>query len=187
MLRPYVFPCLRPRFVCCTFPGHMTDLKRSLRLADGLAMVVGMTVGAGIFRTPGLVAARLGRPGLTFVAWVLGAALAFLGALCFAELTTRQPRAAGKYVFVREAFGPRAGFVVGWVEALGTNGVAIAAIGVAAGEFLVRLLGWPPALIAPLGAGLVALFTGINLVGVASGRWVQNVVTAAKLLALGGV
>src|SRR5437016_2728568 len=150
-------------------------------------MVVGMTVGAGIFRTPGIVAARLGRPGLTFVVWVLGAALAFLGALCFAELTTRQPRAAGKYVFVREAFGPRAGFVVGWVEALGTNGVAIAAIGVAAGEFLVRLSGRPPALIAPIGVGLVALFTGINLVGVASGRWVQNVVTAAKLLALGGV
>src|SRR5207302_245861 len=118
---------------------------------------------------------------------VLGAGLAFLGALCFAELTTRQPRAAGKYAFVREAFGTRAGFVVGWVEALGTNGVAIAAIGVAGGEFLVRLLGWPPARIAPLGAGLVALFTGINLVGVASGRWVQNVVTAAKLLALGGV
>src|SRR5438094_110464 len=165
----------------------MTDLKRSLRLADGLAMVVGMTVGAGIFRTPGLVAARLGRPGLTFVAWVLGAALAFLGALCFAELTTRQPRAAGKYVFVREAFGPRAGFVVGWVEALGTNGVAIAAIGVAAGEFLVRLLGWPPALIAPLGAGLVALFTGIYLAGVASGAGVQHIVAAATLLSLAGV
>src|SRR5438128_759041 len=179
MLRPYVFPC--------RFSGRMTDLKRSLRLTDGLAMVVGMTVGAGIFRTPGIVAARLGRPGLTFVVWVLGAGLAFLGALCFAELTTRQPRAAGKYAFVREAFGTRAGFVVGWVEALGTNGVAIAAIGVAGGEFLVRLLGWPPARIAPLGAGLVALFTGINLVGVASGRWVQNVVTAAKLLALGGV
>src|SRR6266566_934302 len=142
MLRPYVFPC--------RFSRRMTDLKRSLRLTDGLAMVVGMTVGAGIFRTPGIVAARLGRPGLTFVVWVLGAGLAFLGALCFAELTTRQPRAAGKYAFV-------------------------------------RVLGWPPARIAPLGAGLVALFTGINLVGVASGRWVQNVVTAAKLLALGGV
>src|SRR5256886_2405839 len=185
MLRPCIFPC--------TFlfrahaPPCMTDLKRSLRLADGLAMVVGMTVGAGIFRTPGIVAARLGRPGLTFVVWVLGAGLAFLGALCFAELTTRQPRAAGKYAFVREAFGYRAGFVVGWVEALGTNGVAIAAIGVAAGEFLVRLSGWPSALTAPLGAGLVALFTAINVVGVASGRWVQNVVTAAKLLALGGV
>src|SRR3989442_11496024 len=185
MLRPYAFPCTFP--FRADVPSHMTDLKRSLRLTDGLAMVVGMTVGAGIFRTPGIVAARLGSPGLTFVVWVLGAALAFLGALCFAELTTRQPNAAGKYAFVREAFGPRAGFVVGWVEALGTNGVAIAAIGVAGGEFLVRLAGWPPALIAPLGAGLVALVTGINLVGVASGRWVQNVVTAAKLLGLGGV
>src|SRR6266705_1292952 len=147
MLRPYVFPCTFPSRAQALLAYdrlHMTDLKRSLRLADGLAMVVGMTVGAGIFRTPGIVAARLGRPGLTFVVWVLGAGLAFLGALCFAELTTRQPRAAGKYAFVREAFGTRAGFVVGWVEALGTNGVAIAAIGVAAGEFLVLLLGWPP-------------------------------------------
>src|SRR5438445_11323126 len=154
MLRPYAFPCTFP--FRADVPSHMTDLKRSLRLTDGLAMVVGMTVGAGIFRTPGIVAARLGRPGVTFVVWVLGAGLAFLGALCFAELTTRQPRAAGKYAFVREAFGTRAAFVVGWVEALGTNGVAIAAIGVAGGEFLVRLLGWPPARIAPLGAGLVA-------------------------------
>src|SRR2546428_8561693 len=153
MLRPYVFPCQRPSVFRCHSPRRMTDLKRSLRLADGLAMVVGMTVGAGIFRTPGLVAARLGRPGLTFVAWVLGAALAFLGALCFAELTTRQPRAAGKYVFVREAFGPRAGFVVGWVEALGTNGVAIAAIGVAGGEVPVGPPGWPaPARPPPRGA-----------------------------------
>src|SRR5947199_153669 len=110
MLRPYAFPCTFP--FRADVPSHMTDLKRSLRLTDGLAMVVGMTVGAGIFRTPGIVAARLGRPGLTFVVWVLGAAL---------------------------------------------------------------------------GAGLVALFTGINLVGVASGRWVQNLVTAAKLVALGGV
>src|SRR6266704_5237051 len=165
----------------------MTDLKRSLRFGDGLAMVVGITIGSGIFRTPGIVAARLGRPGLTFVAWVLGAVIALLGALCFAELTTRHPRAGGKYVYVREAFGSRAGFLVGWVESLGINGAAIAAIGVAAAEFLVRLAGWPPPLTPWLGAGLVASFTAINLVGVASGRWVQNVVTAAKVLALGGI
>src|SRR5260221_13450737 len=158
----------------------MTDLKRSLRLTDGLAMVVGMTVGAGIFRTRGIVGARLGSPGLCFVVWVLGAALAFLGALCFAELTTRQPRAAGKYAFVREAFGPRAGFVVGWVEALGTNGVAIAAIGVAGGEFLVRLADRPPPLHAPLGAGEVAPLTGRQPGGGRSGGWGQEVVTAGQ-------
>ena len=165
----------------------MTELKKSLRLLDGLAMVVGITVGSGIFRTPGLVAARLGRPGLTFVAWILGAGLALFGALCFAELTTRLPRAGGKYVYIREAFGRRGAFVVGVMESLAINGAAIAAIGVAAGEFLIRLAGWPPGLAQAVGAGFVALFTAINLLGVQSGRWVQNIVTAAKVLALGGV
>ena len=165
----------------------MTELKQSLRLVDGLAMVVGITVGSGIFRTPGLVAARLGRPSLTFVAWVLGAGLALLGVLCFAELTTRLPRAGGKYVYIREAFGRRGAFVVGLMESLAINGAAIAAIGVAAGEFAIRLAGWSPLHSPAMGAGFVALFTAINLLGVQSGRWVQNVVTAAKVLALGGV
>src|SRR3989454_6820055 len=75
----------------------MTELKRSLRTIDGLAMVVGIMVGSGIFRTPGLVAAYLGRPSLTFVAWILGGVVALLGALCFAELSTRHPAAGGKY------------------------------------------------------------------------------------------
>lgn len=179
MLRPYAFSC--------TFPRPMTDLKRSLRLTDGLAMVVGIMVGSGIFRTPGLIAARLGRPWLTFVAWVLGAGVAFLGALCFAELATRHPRAGGKYVYVREAFGLRAAFVVGWVEGLAVYPVAIAAIAVVAGEYAGRLAGLGDAGTRWMGVGLAALFTGINAAGVAAGRWVQNVATAAKLLVLAAV
>src|SRR5207248_332678 len=110
-------------------------LARSLRIVDGLAVVVGIMVGSGIFRTPGTVAALLGRPGLTFVAWILGGAVGFLGALIFAELSTRYPQAGGKYVFAREAFGRRAAFVIGWIEALGTYCAAIAAIGVVCGEY----------------------------------------------------
>ena len=150
-------------------------------------MVIGIMVGSGIFRTPGLVARELGRPWLTFVAWVLGGALALLGALLFAELATRFPKAGGKYVYAREAFGPRAGFVVGWVEGLAIYTAAIAAFGVVSGEFVGRLAGWPPEVTRWIGVGIVALFIGINLVGVASGRWVQNVVTAAKVIALGGI
>jgi APA family basic amino acid/polyamine antiporter len=90
-------------------------------------------------------------------------------------------------VYIREAFGRRGAFVVGVMESLAINGAAIAAIGVAAGEFLIRLAGWSPALAQAVGAGFVALFTAINLLGVQSGRWVQNIVTAAKVLALGGV
>lgn len=145
-------------------------------------MVVGVVVGAGIFRTPGLIAAQLGRPWLTFVAWVLGGALAFLGALIFAELATRLPKAGGKYVYAREAFGPRAAFVIGAVEGFALYPAAIAAISVAAGEFLERLTGQHVG-----GWAFVVLFTAINLTGVATGRWVQNVVTTAKIIALGGV
>jgi APA family basic amino acid/polyamine antiporter len=153
-------------------------------MVDGLALVVGIMVGTGIFRTPGNVAALLGRPGLTFVAWALGGAVGFLGALVFAELATRHPHAGGKYVYAREAFGRRAAFVVGWIEALGTYCVAIAAIGVVSREYLARLCGWPAGAARSLGAGLVVLFTGMNLLGVTVGRWAQNVATAAKVLAL---
>ncbi len=150
-------------------------------------MVVGITVGAGIFRTPGAVAAQLGRPGLTLLAWLLGGVIAFLGSMIFAELATRYPRAGGKYVYARDAFGPRAGFVVGWVEGIGTYTAAIAAIGVVCGEYLGRLIGAPDSWAGGLGVALIGLFTLINLTGVASGRWVQNVSTTAKVAALGVV
>src|SRR5262244_2818960 len=104
-------------------------------------MVVGIMVGAGIFRTPGIIAAQLGRPVLTFIAWTLGGGIALIGSLLFAELATRLPQAGGKYVYAREAFGRRAAFVVGWVEALGIYAAAIAAIGTVGGEYLGRLLG----------------------------------------------
>jgi basic amino acid/polyamine antiporter, APA family len=159
-------------------------LERSLRMVDGLAVVVGIMVGSGIFRTPGTVAALLGRPGLTFVAWILGGAVGFLGAMIFAELSTRHPQAGGKYVYAREAFGRRAAFVVGWIEALGTYCAAIAAIGVVCGEYLARLCGWPAGGARLLGAGLVLAFTAMNLLGVSVGRWAQNLATAAKVLAL---
>lgn len=165
----------------------VTTLRQSLRLFDGLAMVVGIMIGSGIFRTPGLIARQLGRPWLTFVAWLLGGVLAFLGALCFAELATRHPKAGGKYVYAREAFGPRIGFVVGWVEGLAMYPAAIAALGVVTGEFLGRLAGWPPGVSKWVGVGAVALFVTINVIGVTSGRWVQNVATAAKVLALSAV
>jgi APA family basic amino acid/polyamine antiporter len=162
-------------------------LKRSLRLFDGLAMVIGIMIGSGIFRTPGLVARQLGRPWLTFVAWLLGGVLAFAGALCFAELATRHPKAGGKYVYVREAFGPRIGFVVGWCEGFAMYPAAIAALGVVTGEFIGRLAGWPPSVSKWVGVAAVALLVAINMTGVASGRWVQNVATSAKLLALSAV
>jgi APA family basic amino acid/polyamine antiporter len=147
-------------------------------------MVIGIMVGSGIFRTPGLVAGQLGRPGLTLVAWLVGGAIAFAGSLIFAELATRFPRAGGKYVYARDAFGARVGFVVGWVEGIAIYTAAIAAIGVVCGEYLGRLVGAPERATSVLGVTLIGIFTLVNVTGVSSGRWVQNISTAAKLLAL---
>jgi basic amino acid/polyamine antiporter, APA family len=164
-------------------PPH---LRRTLRTADGLAVVVGIMIGSGIFRTPGLVAAQLGRAELTFVVWISGGALALLGALVFAELSTRQPEAGGKYAYARAAFGPRAGFVIGWTEVV-IYCAAIAALAVVGGEYLARVLHRPDASPRALGALFVALFAGINLGGVTVGRWFQNAATSAKVLALAAV
>lgn len=163
--------------------ARVIELQRSLRVRDGLAMVVGIMVGSGIFRTPGGVASQLGRPGLTLFAWLLGGVVAFMGSVIFAELATRYPRAGGKYVYAREAFGPRMGFVVGWVEAV-VYIAAIAAIAVVCGEYLGRLVGAPDTAAQWLGVSVLVLFTAINLTGVASGRWVQNIATTLKIAGL---
>ena len=162
-------------------------LSKTLRWFDGLALVVGIMIGSGIFRTPGLVAGTTGRPVLTFVAWALGGAVGLLGALVFAELATRHPHAGGKYVYARESFGRRAGFVIGWVEALGIYCAAIAAIAVVCGDYLGRLLGWNPRLASATAVLLIVALTALHLVGVRLGTLTQNVVTTAKVLALLGV
>jgi APA family basic amino acid/polyamine antiporter len=151
-----------------------------------MAMVLGIMIGSGIFRTPGIIAAQLGRPWLTFVAWVIGGGVALAGALIFAELATRHPRAGGKYVYAREAFGARIGFVVGVVEVL-IYSVAIAALAVVAGEYAGKLAGWGPDASRLAAGGTIVGLTAINLLGASSGRWVQNVATVVKIAALVGV
>jgi len=162
-------------------------LRKTLGWGDGLALVVGIMVGSGIFRTPGIVAGLIGRPALTFVAWALGGAVGLLGALVFAELATRHPHAGGKYVYARESFGRRAAFVIGWVEALGTYCAAVAAIAVVCGDYLGRLLGWNPRAASATGVVLILAVTAVHLVGVRLGTMAQNLVTGAKVLALVGV
>ena len=89
-------------------------LHRSLGVWFGVAVGVGGMIGAGILRAPGESRRRLPSPALFLGAWVLGGVYALLGANAIAELATIAPRSGGQYVFVREALGPYAGFIVGW-------------------------------------------------------------------------
>src|ERR1700678_1811645 len=136
---------------------------RILGLGVGLAMVLRGTVGVGILRLPGTLAATLGDSRLILVFWIVGGIYALLGAVSVAELAAMLPRAGGFYVYARRAFGSGAGFVVGWSDWI--NEVATLAYGsITAMTFLAAL--WPVAAsYARLGAMLIiAGFTALHWV-----------------------
>jgi APA family basic amino acid/polyamine antiporter len=109
-------------------------LLRVLGVLFGMAVTVGITIGMGILRTPGEVAAQLPRPWLFLGAWLLGGVYALFGAVSVAELGTMIPRSGGFYVFTRRALGEYPGFVVGWSDWLSTCGT-VAAVALVLGEY----------------------------------------------------
>ena len=92
------------------------QLKRRLNLFDATLLVIGNVVGAGIFTTSGFLAGELPQPLLFIAIWVIGGLLTICGALTYAEMAGRFPRSGGDYQFLKEAYGPGAGFLLGWVS-----------------------------------------------------------------------
>jgi len=159
-----------------------THLLRVLGVGFGLAVIIGNTIGAGIFRVPGTIAEQLPSPGPFLLVWVAGGLYALLGAICLAELGTMIPRSGGQYVFARYALGEYAGFIVGWSDWISTCG-STAAVALVIGTFSGALI---PALNgkAPLIAAGVAIFFAIlQWHGIVWGSNIQNVTSLLKALA----
>ena len=109
--------------------GPVTDqwgerLPRHLGLWSAIAVLVGSTIGSGIFRVPAGVAQRLHDPGPVVVAWIIGGAVALFGALTLAELAAALPRSGGVFAYLLEGFGPLPAFLFGWSELTVIRGVA---------------------------------------------------------------
>jgi APA family basic amino acid/polyamine antiporter len=157
-------------------------LLRVLGLGFGLAVTIGNTIGAGIFRAPGEVASHLPDGGWFLAAWVVGGLYALVGALQIAELGTMLPRSGGQYVFSRHALGEYPGFIVGWSDWLSTCGTA-AAVSIVIAEFSAALL---PALedhLPGIAAVVAIVFAAAQWRGIREGRLVQNVTSSMKALA----
>jgi APA family basic amino acid/polyamine antiporter len=158
------------------------QLLAVLGVGFGLAVTIGNAVGAGILRTPGVIAEHLQTFGPFMAVWVVGALYALLGANALAELGTVVPRSGGQYVFVRHALGDYAGFVVGWSDWMSTCGTT-ALVAIVVGEYSIAL--FPQARTQHVVAlTVVALFTIVQWVGIRAGGAVQNVTSLAKALAL---
>jgi APA family basic amino acid/polyamine antiporter len=162
----------------------MTTYARRLGLFSGSMAVIGGIIGGGIFRTPAVVAERLGSPSAIVQAWVLGGIIALAGALCFGELGRRRPRAGGGYVYLRETWGPLPAFLYGWTLLLVIATGAIAAVAVTFADYALALAGLPPDLGVPVAVAAILFVSGVNYLGVRPGALLQNLFTILKLGAL---
>jgi basic amino acid/polyamine antiporter, APA family len=157
-------------------------LLKILGLGFGLAAIIGNTIGAGILRTPGEVAAQLPNAWLFMGVWVLGGLYALLGALSVAELGAMIPRSGGQYVFAREALGEYAGFVVGWSDWISTCG-STAAISIVVGEYMGVLVPGLAGRTAAVATFVAIVFAILQWRGVLWGSRIQDVTSLLKALA----
>ncbi len=161
--------------------GALGRPRPTLGLVDLLALVVGIVIGAGIFRTPALVAGMAGSEGALIAAWVAGGLLSIVGALCYAELAATYPDVGGDYHFLGLAFGRRLAFLYGWARLAVIQTGSLALLAYVCGDYLQALL--------PLGAFGASIWaalavvgiTAINWLGVREGAAVQRWLTLAEV------
>lgn len=153
-------------------------------------MLVGSTIGSGIFRSPAGIAARLPGPLPMLTVWVTGGLFALCGALTLAEVAGALPETGGLYVFIRTAWGPLPAFLFGWAELTVIRAASLGAIATTFAEYAFRLAGHDPAAAAYVmpvhwvAAVAIVVMAACNYRGVQWGAAVQNVTTVAKYAGL---
>jgi APA family basic amino acid/polyamine antiporter len=182
------------------------ELKRDLGLAAAAAIVVGTTIGSGIFLVPKAMVLAVGTPWMVFAVWVAGGILSLFGALTYAELSSAMPEAGGEYVYLNAAYGPLWAFIYGWTQTWVAKAASIATL---ATGFYLYLANFLPVLeqvvftiplpIGPggnplqirygqlLGIAIVLFLSGVNYVGVKVGGNVQIFLTVLKVALIFGV
>jgi APA family basic amino acid/polyamine antiporter len=173
------------------------DLKQTLSLFDATMIVAGSMIGSGIFIVSADMSRQLGSPGYLLLAWVISAVITLMAALSYGELAGMMPKAGGQYVYLKEAYGPRVGFMYGWTVFTVIQTGTIAAVAVAFAKYTAVFI---PAvsttnIIIDLGflkisAGqllaiaTIVIITYINSRGVQTGKMLQGIFTSAKIIAL---
>jgi basic amino acid/polyamine antiporter, APA family len=159
-------------------------LPRHLGLWSAVAVLVGSTIGSGIFRVPASVADRLQDPGPVFLARVIGGILALFGALTLAELAGALPRSGGVFAYILEAFGPLPAFLFGWSELAVIRASALGAIATIFAEYLGYFIPLTPFQVRLVAAAGVVAVGLLNYLGVSRASVVMNLVTILKYGAL---
>ena len=149
-----------------------------------VALIVGIVIGAGIFKTPSMVAGIAGDVGWVIAIWLVGALVSLMGALCYAELCTAYPHAGGDYHFLHRAFGRHVSFLYAWARATVINTGSIALLAFVFGDYFSQVWSWGENGNAYWAFTIVLALTAINVLGVNASARVQMVLTAFEVLGL---
>ena len=162
-------------------------LPRTIGLVDAVAVLVGITIGSGIFRVPATVAGQLHAPGPMLLCWVLGGLIALFGALTVAELAGALPRSGGIFEWLLESFGPLPAFLFGWTELAVIRASSLGATSTIFSEYLGHFIPLTAMQVRYVAAALLVLIGAINYVGVKRAAVVTSVATVAKYVAVMGL
>ena len=178
-----------------------TSLERRLGPLDAAAIIVANVIGGGILFLPPVIASMVPHPVWFLSTWIAGGVLAFAGAMAYAELAALRPRAGGEYVYLREAYGPLAGFMTGWTSFVAGFAGAMAASAIflilVLDRFIPGVADPTPWFVVPLpyvpltfsrhtllAITAIWLFAFVHILGVGPGRVVMNVLATLKVMAL---
>src|ERR1051326_5080803 len=170
--------------------GAVETLPRQLGLWSAIAVVVGITIGSGIFRTPASVTNRLPGPLPLFGVWIAGGVVALCGALTLAEVAGAFPDTGGIFVFIRNAWGRLPAFLFGWAELAIIRAAALGALAKTFAEYLLRVARGDPTVppydgwVHYVASIAIAVIAALNYVGVRWGSLLQNVTTVAQYFGL---
>ncbi len=167
-----------------TSTNQKDEPKPMLTVTDAVVIIVGIVVGAGIFRTPSMVASNTGGWELFMSVWLLGGVVSLIGALCYAELSTTFPNTGGDYHFLMRAFGRRFAFLFAWARMSIIQTGSIALLAYIVGDYTAQLFSIGTYSSAIYAAMVVILLTTINIIGIKSGTNTQKLLVGVQFAGL---
>ena len=180
--------------------SEKNTFKQELRLFDSTMIVIGSMIGSGIFIVSADIARTVGSPGYLLLVWLITGIITVIAALSYGELAGMMPQAGGQYVYIREAYNPLIGFLYGWTLFLVIQTGTIAAVAVAFAKFTAVLIPWfgeKNILFSVMGLKISAaqllaivsiiILTYINANGIRNGKFVQDLFTVTKIVALAAI
>ena len=159
-----------------------------LSLWDAICLIVGIIIGASIYQYPPDIFRNAGSAELGMIAWMIGGIVSLLGAFCYAELASCYQTAGGDYTYLTRAYGPKVGFIFAWAElSVIRTGGSIACMAYIFANYAAEFCPLGPNSKLIYAVGGILTLTSINAVGIRPGRWLQNTLTIANFVGLGGI